>query len=98
MLSKEEIENMKKYFDECIVKEHTFEEDLTIGFMKTAKEYIKQLENKLKESEERDKKLIEKLEEDIHYGKEFESDLEPTIPEIRAEYAEEILSIVRGEE
>lgn len=35
--------------------------------------------------------LVKRLKEDIEYGKKFESHLEPTIPEIRAEYAQELL-------
>ena len=35
--------------------------------------------------------LVKRLKEDIEYGKKFESQLEPTIPEIRAEYAQELL-------
>lgn len=57
MLSKEEIEKMKKYFNECIIKEHIFEEDFTIEFMKNALQYIDQLENKVKEIEKENDKL-----------------------------------------
>ncbi len=57
MLSEEEIENMKNYFSECILKDTVYEEELTISFIKIAKEYIKQLESNKQ-------KLIEKLEED----------------------------------
>lgn len=45
MLSKEEIEEMKDYFNECIIKDTVYEEDLTISFIKIAKEYIDQLES-----------------------------------------------------
>ena len=61
MLSKEEIEKMKKYFNECIIKEHIFEEDFTIEFMKNALQYIEQLETDKQ-------KLIEKLEQDSSNG------------------------------
>lgn len=47
MLSKEEIENMKKYFNECIEKDTIHEEDLTLNFIKTAREYIEQLETEI---------------------------------------------------
>lgn len=50
MLSKEEIENMKRYFNECIKKDTVYEEGLTINFIKIAKEYIGQLESELEES------------------------------------------------
>lgn len=80
--------------------------------IETLLQYIEQLENKIKVKDESIKelgqvvkdmcsdkqKLIEKLEEDVEYGESFKTDdLEPTIPEIRAEYAQEILSIVKGE-
>ena len=58
MLSKEEIKEMKDYFNECITKDTVYEEDLTINYMKIAKEYIEQLESDKQ-------KLIEKLEERI---------------------------------
>lgn len=61
MLSKEEIEKMKKYFKECIIKEQIFEEDFTIEFMKNALQYIEQLETSKQ-------KLIEKLEQDSSNG------------------------------
>lgn len=78
MQSKEEIENMKKYFSECILKDTVYEEELTINFMKVAKEHIKQLETEVKEvtiqrnklatilsdKEDDKQKLIVKLEED----------------------------------
>lgn len=56
MISKEEIENMKKYFNECITKNNVFEENLTIYFMSIATKYIQQLETK-------EQKVIDKLEE-----------------------------------
>lgn len=56
MLSKEEIKEMKDYFNECITKDTVYEEDLTINYMKIATEYIDQLESDKQ-------KLIEKLEE-----------------------------------
>lgn len=58
MISKEEIEEMKKYINECILKDTVYEEELTIDCMKVAKEYIDYLESDKQ-------KLIEKLEEDI---------------------------------
>lgn len=58
MISKEEIENMKKYFNECITKDNVFEENLTIYFMSIATKYIQQLETK-------HQKVIDKLEEKI---------------------------------
>lgn len=85
MLSKEEIEEAKGWLSALDIKSEygaTLKEILL--------QYIEQLETK-------EQKLIEKLEEDIKYGKEFESDLEPTVPEIRAEYAQEILEITKGE-
>jgi hypothetical protein len=48
MLSKEEIKGMKEYFNECVIKDHIFEEDLTLNFIKIAKKYIEQLELKNK--------------------------------------------------
>ena len=47
MLNQEEIENMKAFFNECITKDTIYEEDLTISFIKVAKEYIEQLENQV---------------------------------------------------
>lgn len=58
MLSKEEIENMKRYFNECIIKDTVYEEDLTLNFIEVAKKYIEELET-------REQKLIEKLEDRI---------------------------------
>lgn len=49
MVNKEKIKEMKCYFNECIIKDTVYEEDLTISFMKIAKEYIEQLEKELKE-------------------------------------------------
>lgn len=43
MKDKQEIKEMKKYFNECIIKDHIFEEDLTINFMKIALKHIKEL-------------------------------------------------------
>lgn len=45
-MNKEEIENMKKYFIECITKDTVYEEDLTLNYMQIAKEYINRLEQK----------------------------------------------------
>ena len=53
-MQNKEIEDMKKYFNECIVKDHIFEEDFTINFMKVAKEYIDQLEETVKRLEFQD--------------------------------------------
>lgn len=74
-----EIKNMKKYFDECITKDHIFEEGFTIDYIKTAKEYIEELEKEqeisnkaldvitslLNQNTDDKQKLIEKLEIDI---------------------------------
>lgn len=49
MLSKEETENMKAYFNECITKDAVYEDDLTLSFMKIAIEYIEQLESEYTE-------------------------------------------------
>ncbi len=49
MLSKEEIEYMKKFFNESITKDLINSEDLAIRFMSVALEYIDQLETKLDE-------------------------------------------------
>ncbi len=87
MLSKNEIEEAKQCLNETI--QNTYAEGKAKKLDNLMK-YIEQLET-------REQKLIEKLEEDIKYGKEFESDLEPSIPEIRAEYAQEILLILKGE-
>ena len=45
MLSKEEIKEMKDYFNECLKKDIVYEEDLTLSFIKVAQEYIQQLES-----------------------------------------------------
>lgn len=50
-----EQEEAIKYFNECIEKDTIYEEDLTLNFMKIAKEYIEQLEIK-------EQKLINYLE------------------------------------
>lgn len=49
MLSKEEIEYMKKFFNESITKDLINSEDLAIRFMSVALEYIDQLETKIDE-------------------------------------------------
>lgn len=65
MLSKEETEEMKEFFDECIIKDLINSEDLAINYMKVAKDYIEQLESDKQ-------KLIEKLEKDKRKNNEFE--------------------------
>ena len=93
MTDKEAIEELESYaqnhsnFDEN-VREAI---DVVLNLIENQKAEIEILETDKQ-------KLIEKLEKDIKYGKEFELDLEPTIPEIRAEYAQEILEIVKGVE
>lgn len=62
MSSKEEIEYMKKFFNECITKDLINSEDLAIRFMSVALKYIEQLEADKQ-------KLIEKLEEKIKNNK-----------------------------
>ncbi len=47
MLNKEDVKEMKKYFNECITRDGIFEEDFTLNFIKIAKEYIDELEAKL---------------------------------------------------
>lgn len=64
MLSKEEIKNMKLFFNESIKKDNINSEILTIDFMTIALEYIQQLETK-------NQKLIEKLEEKLSINKSF---------------------------
>lgn len=117
MINKEEIEEMKKYLSECITKDTVYEEDLTISFMKKAKEYIEQLESELemykdikdmmnskvkvikiltnkdidKKVNERNKKLIEKLEKDSNIHDKNWKGLEIE------KYAKEILKILKGE-
>lgn len=83
MLSKEEIENMKKYFNECILKDTTYEEDLTLNYIKIAREYIKQLET-------REQKLIKKLEE-------TRNNLEKDGFIGYADEMQEVLEILKGE-
>lgn len=45
-MNKETIKNMKEYFNECIIKDTVYEEDLTLYYMQIAKEYINYLEQK----------------------------------------------------
>lgn len=59
---------MKKYINECILKDTVYEEELTINCMKVAKIYIEQLEldkqkliEKLEEKEELNDKYLQKL-------------------------------------
>lgn len=128
MLSKEEINNMRKYFDECIEKDTIYEEDLTINFMKIAKEYVNELEKelylctpkmpqcqhgqyinyvelvkKIVRLEEREQKLIEKLEGDIvnitktmQDGKHWDDYSRCRLKAYRTK-TKEILEILKGE-
>ena len=87
MLSKEEIKEMKDYFNECITKDTVYEEDLTINYMKIATEYIDQLESDKQ-------KLIEKLEKVKQKDEEWNA--------LNGElavwtFAQEILEILKGE-
>lgn len=84
MLSKEEIKEMKDYFNECITKDTVYEEDLTINYMKIATEYIDQLESEKQ-------KLIEKLEEDKETLKKENAD--GTLQD----YVIRLLEILKGE-
>ena len=93
MLSKEEIEYMKKFFNECITKDSINSEDLAIRFINVALEYIGQLES-------REQKLIEKLEEKISLKKSFNdcTYCNNTCNSYAiCKFAQEILSIVKGE-
>lgn len=86
MLSKEEIEYMKKFFNESITKDLINSEDLAIRFMSVALEYIDQLESDKQ-------KLIEKLEK-IKYDLEYDRRMDnySYLSDIQ-----EILSILKGE-
>lgn len=72
--------------------------EITWTDKKKIREYIEQLENKIKEETERNKKLIKKLEEDIENS---DKGLDTNILLIKEyyknkkEYAEEILSIAK---
>ena len=98
MLSKEEIEEMKDYFNECITKDTVYEEDLTINYMKIATEYIDQLELDKQ-------KLIEKLKKKIRYYEENDEILatsndnysDGTVIKKFIDEFREILSILKGE-
>lgn len=95
MQSKEEIEDMKKYFSECIIKDTVYEEELTINCIKVANEYIEQLETEKQE-------LIEKLEEDIKVFSNYEERKQMCREQLFENdgkwfYAGEILKIVKGE-
>ena len=96
MTSKEEIEKMKKYLKECIIKEHIFEEDFTIEFMKNALQYIEQLETDKQ-------KLIEKLEQDssngfaVEYKDNHKTILKQKVEPVRNYIRQELLPILKEE-
>lgn len=90
MLSKEEIENMKLFFNESIKKDNINSEILTIDFIGIALEYIKQLEAK-------QQKLIEKLEECAESYYTLNEDEEYERNTYIEEFAQEILEVLKGE-
>lgn len=103
MLSKEEIENMKKYLNECISKDIIYEEDLTLNYMQISKEYMNYLES-------REQKLIHELEyalKDIQEDKKI-NDLSMNLGELKINlrcysveeielFITSILKILKGE-
>lgn len=97
MSSKEEIEKAKEFLRNIVESQKHLENCKTTNFYKNENNAIETLLQYIEQLETDKQKLIEKLEDDIEYGKKFESHLEPTIPEIRAEYAQEILEILKGE-
>lgn len=63
MTRKEKINTMLYYFDECIKNDTLYEEDLTLGFMKIARQYITVLEAEnmaLKDKEKVYREMIDK--------------------------------------
>ena len=63
MTRKEKINAMLYYFDECIKNDTLYEEDLTLGFIKIAREHIMILEAEniaLKDKEKVYREMIDK--------------------------------------
>lgn len=90
MLSKEEIENVKKYFDECISKDTVYEEDLTLNYLKIAREYIKELE-RLQEDYIHKDKIREKIIIDKSKLNNCANNILENICKTRIEFGQELL-------
>lgn len=54
-------EEMKEFFNECIIKDLINSEDLAINYMKVAKDYIEQLETEEQKLIEINDKYLQKL-------------------------------------
>lgn len=108
MLSKEEIEYMKKFFNESITKDLINSEDLAIRFMSVALEYIDQLESDkqklielLEKANKEDTDTVKyyekqrRLTTDDFYKKSYQTQIHKA--NSRREVRKHILEIVKGE-
>ena len=101
-MNKEEIENMKEYFNECIIKDTVYEEDLTLYYMQIAKEYINYLEQKETILDKVTDKLKEDAREEEGYIKWLDEKTQEIVQPkkiiiVKSDYARSILNIIEGE-